>query len=372
MNNIFYIYSVDQLEKCIKQNVKHIVLCHEDLSRFGGLNSKSFNHLAAKAFELKMNVSLEWDVIKTENDFLAMISSFESIDTTFLQSIRVQDRGVLNWVFDNTQLDIDLILEGSHHNLTAIKSWESILGPRLKKLILSIEISKETLKGYIKELKTPVETLVLGRILLFYTPRNLLSSLKPKNIISNDYIEAIGESEESPHKGFPLVENKNGTFMFHIKRLNLTKHLEELKELGLTYARFDNRFDDEHVFEDTLKQNFSDYPYDSIKGFFNINKSDVLFKKLKNYRIQRKDSSYAGEVLEIKSKSFIAMKVKKQDLKVGDKLKFFTPDGKEKILNVKSLRDSALNEVDVVKMDSIAILTYLSGISVKSQAYKIK
>ncbi len=371
MKKITYIYSVDQLKSCKESGIKDIILCHKELSRFGGCDTKSFNHLLAKAFDEGFNISLEWDVIKTENDFSKMTEFFHDLDLNLIRSVRVQDRGVLNWILANTKLDIHLILEGSHHNLLAIKSWEKIIGERLKKIILSIEISKETLKQYIKELKTPVETLVLGRILLFYTPRNLLSSLNPKSVLNSDVLEAMGESEESPHKGFPLIENSHGTFMFHIKRLNLTKHLDELKELNLSFARFDSRFDDEEIFKNVLSENFDQYPFDCIKGFFNINKSDVLFKKLKNYRIQRKDSSYAGEVLEIQSKSFIALKVKRQTLHVGDRLKFLTPDGKEKFVDVKSLRDTALNDVVEIERDGIAILTYLSGISVKSQAYKV-
>ena len=63
----------------------------------------------------------------------------------------------------------------------------------------------------------------------------LLSTLLPqddekraKSMTSGEFLEATGESEESPHKGFPLIENSHGTFMFHIKRLFLLEHLEHL------------------------------------------------------------------------------------------------------------------------------------------------
>ena len=358
------------MDLALRADVNEVILCHKDLSRFGKLDSKELNHLCARAHDKGLKVTLEWDVIKTENDFKKMLNYFNELDLELISSVRVQDRGVLNWVFENTKFPIQLILEGSHHNLLAIKSWEGLLGSRLERLVLSIEISKTKLASYIEVLNTPVEILTLGRILLFYTPRNLLSSLKPG--LTDEFLEAIGESEESPHKGFPLVENRHGTFMFHIKRLNLLKHLDELKEIGLSFARFDFRFDEKEVFKNILDLKFETYPHDSIKGFFNINKSDVLFKKLKNYRIQRKDSSYIGEVLEISSKSFIALKVKKETLRLNDKINFFTPDGKTKEFEVKSLRDSALNEVDSISTDGIAILTYLAGVSVKSQAYKVK
>ncbi len=52
------------------------------------------------------------------------------------------------------------------------------------------------------------------------------------------------------------------------------------------------------------------YPHDTIKGFYKVNKSDALFKKLKNGRIQRKDDDYVGEVLEIKKGSHQVLRLK--------------------------------------------------------------
>jgi len=47
-----------------------------------------------------------------------------------------------------------------------------------------------------------------------------LSPLEEKKHL-NDALEAYGTSEESPHSGFPIVENRHGTFMFNVKDLSL-------------------------------------------------------------------------------------------------------------------------------------------------------
>ena len=99
--------------------------------------------------------------------------------------------------------------------------------------------------------------------------------------------------------------------MFHIKHQFLLEHLGELEFLDA--ARVDLRFDSDFGLIEKVKQVFDSqmsgkefkeiYPFDVIKGFYKVNKSDVLFKKLKNSRIQRKDENYIGEVLEIKKGS---------------------------------------------------------------------
>ena len=117
---------------------------------------------------------------------------------------------------------------------------------------------------------------------------------------SGHWIEAAGQSEESPHKGFPLLENEHGTFMFLPIDHCLLDSLSELSELGVAHLRIDNRFMSEGLFTRVMEHfnNPSEESFEMIKdasqarlirGFYNTNKSDVLFKKLKNYRIQRKD-----------------------------------------------------------------------------------
>ena len=105
------------------------------------------------------------------------------------------------------------------------------MGDQCERLVLSNELSKEKLLEYAHLLNTPIEVLVFGRILLFYSPRLLLSPLEKTELENNHSIEAFGTSEESPHSGFPLIENSHGTFMFNVKDLYLLDHLEELKEM---------------------------------------------------------------------------------------------------------------------------------------------
>src|SRR5690606_1204270 len=137
------------------------------------------------------------------------------------------------------------------------------------------------IEEYVKHLSVPCELLGFGRILLFYTPRSLLGALAPEKLAMNGEIAALGESEESPHKGFPLVENQHGTFMFHIKEFCLLDFAQDLEKMGLSYFRVDQRWDNSFLPEiATLTSNFDQeaflelkekYSQDLMRGFYLVN-----------------------------------------------------------------------------------------------------
>jgi len=384
MNLITYVNSIDQLEKCNESGLKQVILEHKVVSRFGKLNTSEFIAISTRARELDISIALEWDVLMTESEFSLKSDVIIELKDYF-QSVRVQDAGAINFAVTKLDKKIQLILESANHNLVAVENWVSFVGEKLERIVLSIELEKSVLKEYCEKLDHPVEFLGLGRILLFYTPRNLLSTLLPqddekrtKSMTSGKFLEATGESEESPHKGFPLIENSHGTFMFHIKRLFLLEHISEMNDFGVDTVRIDMRFD--NVFEiDKIKELSTsteiakvyktNYPFDVIKGYFNINKTDVLFKKLKNTRIQRKDSSYIGEVIEIVKGEYMAIVIKKNSISVNDEVTFITPEGKEMSCKVFFLKNSNSEDIETASKDQLCLINYFGGVWPKSQVY---
>lgn len=388
MNISTYVQNKDQLQECIDNKITEIILEHIDLARFGKLSTEMLISLAEMAETNHIQVALEWDILMTESEFLSKVKILDELDLNLFSSIRVQDVGAMNYILDHTQSAMTLILETGHHNIKAIQTWVNTLGNRLEKIVLSIELSKDTLIDYCHQINCSIEFLIVGRILLFYTPRNLLSAMAPeineqrqKVITTPDFLVATGESEESPHKGFPIVENRHGTFMFHIKRLFLLEHCEELKNMGIKSIRLDLRFDDIFLLSEMSKvilgivnaKDFKQvYPHDVIKGYYNINKTDVLFKKLKNYRIQRKDDSYIGEVIEASKGNYMAITVKKNNLSLNDELKFITPEGKEMFCKVHFLKNSKMEDIKKTYKGQLCLINYFGGVWVKSQVYLLE
>ena len=110
-----------------------------------------------------------------------------------------------------------------------------------------------------------------------------------------------------------------------------------------------------------------------IKGFYNINKTDVLFTKLKNKRIQRLDENYIGEIVDVERDQQMALllKSKKINIKPGDELKLVTPEGKTKTLQLKSFSNTSGNTIEEAATNEVVLLPYMRGIVTKTQVYLI-
>lgn len=376
MNILSYATSIHEIEELCQAGVNEIIISSCEFSRF---NQNSFEDLI-KMIELKNKISakliFEWDILEQDNKFKKTCELFKKLPMHEFSSVRIQDPGVVHFIKANYPwLKIQLILETGNHNLVGLKKWEDYLGPQLERLILSNELSKEHLKNYGQSLKTPIEVLCFGRILLFYSPRGLLKPLYDKK---GEYIEASGTSEESPHSGFPLIENRHGTFMFNVKDLSLIEHAKELIEMNIKNfrldLRFDNFFNKKEIFVDALKNQVSEFKIDGprpfIKGFYNINKTDVLFVKLKNNRIARNDANYLAEVVDVEKDVNLVLKIKKSyDVQNDLSLKIITPEGKEKSVLVKDFFNSKKEKVTSLINEKIVTMSYVGGVTVKSQVY---
>ncbi len=371
------LHDLNFLKEC---GCSEVILGHKDFSRLGELDDDNFLKLAQRAKELSLRVIFEWDILMTENVF----SQVEKKMISFLpisDVIRVQDPGALQWVLEKTSLPLQFIAENGNHNLKSLETWINYCQGRMERMILSIELTKDSIAEYVEKLKVPCEILGFGKILLFYTPRFLLSPLRGERISENESLSAVGESEESPHKGFPIVENRHGTFMFHIKEFSLVEFAEELKNFGLSFFRIDLRDEGLHLLstlnqviqkfsEDQWQEFKNNYAHDLMKGFYLVNKTDVLFPKLKNSRLQNREGDYLGEVLEAEKASHLAILVKNnRDLKRTDALRIVHPRGEEFEVKIYSLKNIDSIEVESVPSGHIALIQYVGGVWVKSQVF---
>lgn len=362
------------------QGLDEVILGHQSFSRFGKLKTEEFYEFSKRARELGLKVIFEWDILMTENTFSKLTEEILPLMESF-DSLRVQDPGALEWGFKNSTKPLQFIAENGNHNLLGLQSWVDHVEGRLERIVLSIELPKDKIQEYTKSLKVPCELLGLGRILLFYTPRQLLTPLSEDKLTFNQEITAIGESEESPHKGFPIVENRHGTFMFHIKDFCLVDHAQDLEQIGLSHLRVDLRWSDFSLLKSVqlLAKNYDElafsefkkaYPQDLMRGFYLVNKTDVLFPKLKNHRLQKREGDYVGEVIEAEKSSHLAIFVKNANgLKKSDKLKMLHP--KEEVFEtlIYSLKNLSLEEVDYIGPQQTAIIQFVGGVWVKSLVF---
>lgn len=378
------------VSKNFDKNNLEVIVGTSALSRYSEASVETLLEMIAVNQKFQLPLILEWDVLAQETLFQKNAELLSRLPLHEFKAIRVQDPGALNLVKEKySWLKVQLILENGNHNYVGLTRWSDFLGEQLDRLVLSNELSREHLRSYATELKSGLEVLVYGRILLFYSPRMLLSPLKKDEIektLADKNIEAFGTSEESPHAGFPLIENRHGTFMFNVKDLYLLDHLEELKSLNLAAVRFDLRFDDSFkhlektmdlfmgaIAHENIPEIRANHSRPMIKGFYNINKTDVLFTKLKNKRIQRLDDNYVGEIVDVERDQQIALVVKSKtiSIKLGDEIQLVTPEGKTKTMGLKSLLDTSKVAMTTASTNEIVLLPFISGVVAKTQVYLI-
>lgn len=105
--------------------------------------------------------------------------------------------------------------------------------------------------------------------------------------------------------------------------------------------------------------------------FFQANHTDVLFKKLKNTRVQREDRDYVGEITEISKNQHLILSIlgKAVTLTPGQKLKMITPTGQETFYEVTRLQNLDKMDVPHLKTGDFAVLHYAKLIPPKTAVY---
>ncbi|MEE3266368.1 MAG: U32 family peptidase, partial [SAR324 cluster bacterium] len=172
-----YLESLSALAQIQQTSIREVILEHKSLSRMGKQNTKSLISLLNAALSCGLSPVLQWDILSTEHTFRHCLTLLNRLPLAKFHAIRVQDLGAAEWIRqEHPELPLHLIVESGNHNIIGLQRWAEYFGPQLQRLVLSTELPKSALIEYSKILTVPCEILIVGRILLFYTPRKLLSS----------------------------------------------------------------------------------------------------------------------------------------------------------------------------------------------------
>jgi len=337
----------------------------------------------AKKLRAYGKVFLQWDILMTQSTYkglsVQLTSYWHDIGLCF-DGLRVQDVGGLYWLKERGFTgEVHYICENGNHNLAALLSWYNFWPERITRLVLSPEFPAQNLIELKEVIACELEVIGAGNILLFYTPRHLVAPLyEDEQDQDLEEFRVFGTSEESPHKGFPIIDNGHGTFMFNTKELYIFTEEDKIEELCELSFRIDYPIQPLTIsqWEMLLKGNHNELQQSrrmgQTKGFFKTNKTDVLFKKLKNHRLQERDGDYLGDVVDVKKKQHLAILIKASDvkLKVGDEIRLLSPEGREKIVYLKSLWDADREDRDSFFTGQIAFIPHVGGISVKTMVFR--
>jgi putative protease len=390
MKTLSYANSLQHCEQLANSSaIDEVVLSISEFSRYGKLPKEDIQKAISILKDKKLSIQL--DRILTESEFTNFISDLKRLGDIDNYSFRVIDPGIAQYLIENTKAKIQWIAEMGNHNLKALVEWEKHLGEQLERIILCPELESNKIKEFAAALKTETELLVFGPILLFYTPRHLLSPYYEehddpvqKQQLSSGFLEISANSEESPHKGFPIIETKSGTYMFNPKDLCVLDYYQDIIETGVDNIRIDFRSLDnmkpaieafekykESLSKDVLQDLKSLFPRSFIRGFFKANKSDVLFKNLKNTYNLRADENYLGDVLETESGSHCVLEIKstKRNLNIDDEIQYKTPDKKWKSFRVKQIKNMQGDTLETATAGDFIVLPHSGGVSSNTRVY---
>lgn len=360
--------------------VREFVIGHQDFSRLGSWNDAKFCELANLTHRSEIKLYFEWDILQSESQYDVNWARFKALPFQNFDAVRVLDLGVLDFLVERSFYFFHVLLEAGFHNEVAVTALLSLYGPRIKRMILSKELPLAVIGNYVK--KWPlleIEILLCTPILLFYSPRSLLQPImKDQAWVTSEKMElqALAASQESPHRGFMIRENQHGTFMYHPKYLFLLDKLKLLLALDhpdLIFAIDLRMMEDanlrslimqkiatfmievgsnflsstqielkEEVALNLCQEIITLFPMEVMRAFFERNKTDVLFTKLKNQHLLPDDDRhiFVGDILDRAPGKFLVLQIKgKNILKIGDHILLKSPLGKKVELSLTQLEN---------------------------------
>jgi U32 family peptidase len=173
------------------------------------------------------------------------------------------------------------------------------------------------LMHYCQTLPVSCEVLGVGQILLFYSPRSLLTPHLPSEAEEIPVLQTNIVSTELPNRLFPTLETPHGTLMFFDKDQFILDHLEGLRESGCHRIRLDLRHlgqDGDSAREiDIISQQAladpaklrSQWPRETRAPFFKANRTTNFFPRLKSKLTGLRQETCLAESIAGEGKQYV-------------------------------------------------------------------
>ena len=239
-----FVSSINDLERCVNApNLREVLLQPTLLARQGQLSEQQTRSLVSRATKYGLHPVLVWDILMPEQTMKNICQQLSLWELSKFPTVRVCDPGAAWWLkTHHPNIALQLTVETGNHNLEALRGWCEIFSDSLERLILSIELPEKKLIEYCQKLPVACEILGVGQILLFYSPRSLLSP----HLLDSDSekklpLQTTVSSEDSNNRRFSTLETAHGTFMFSDKDQFILDKLEGLEQSGLHTVCLDLR-----------------------------------------------------------------------------------------------------------------------------------
>ncbi len=202
------------------------------------------SHKKGKEIYVLMNRIIENTEIEKTRSILKELASLN------INGIVILDMGLLQIAKEENLLNKIVFSPSTYITNKDTATYFSSFG--IRRLSPSKEISLNNIIEIKKNIQCEMEVMVYGYRNIFYSKRPLL------DLYNENYKTSVNVSylkEEKRESLFPIKQNKQGTFVYSEKPLNLIKYLDRLIENGIDYINIESNF----ISEEELKKVIDEY-----------------------------------------------------------------------------------------------------------------
>jgi len=365
----------DILSCAAAPNLEEVLIEPRELSREGRLSRDEAQELACEALRHGLRPTLVWDILMTETEFTNRSKLVAAMNLDLFSAIRTQCPGAAMWVRENAPgKHLQFVVENSNHNMPGLKRWVAEFRPQ--RMILSTQLPEDKLIACCEQLDTECEILGAGKILLFYSKRQLLQANFGGEEDANDsqWIYADSSSEESASRPFPTIENEHGTFMYLNKDHFILDSLARLDAAGMHTVRIDLR--DLQAGEHAAKgidaicamTLSNDAGLDTVwtrptsAPFFKRNKTDKQFARMKPQTRLLRDAKCVAEVVSVERGELLGLYTLRDFDTRAAAFRFVAHDGSELSAELESFSDITGNPLATCSAHQVVRCSWVKGV----------
>jgi U32 family peptidase len=364
MNFTFTVYNETHFDLALKCKAAEICIPIEGLSKEGGVSVDEALKLENKANQKGLSIVFICDRLIEERSF----STFcEQIKPLLHKTLVISDIGAAKWLKEQKK-SFHLSLEIGSANDDSVLGWINYFEPFCKRVVLNYQIEARELHPLISKISCESEILGLGDILMYYSPRELLS------FTDQQQKEVSIQSEDAGPSEFKFLQSESGSVMYYSKGFSLLSYISEFTKSSLTSMRINPRFFDQEMCKTLLAsfedQNFNDlkknWPKPLLHGYYGSNKSDGLFVHLPK---RKKDENFeiAAEVIDFDENSILIRAM--NSIPLGAELRAIDTKKREFIWNVNNLVDLEQKSLEILKKNETGLIKRIRTLTTGSFIY---
>ncbi len=343
MKFVLNLISIDYLESAAKMALSEVVLQCNRFSIAGGISDIDLPDVAEQIRARGVNVTLLWDRFCRDEEIERLAEQLSGF-TENISSVRFADPGVgLFLKRQLPELNLQFLMWDGHQNRSGIIKWINAFQPNLQRLIISNQISVQSIKSLREATSTNIEIKGLGRFQLFYSERSLLHNQISEN--PGEHHRVTVASMDRPTQFFPVQETPRSTVIFNDNDLFLLDRLDDLEKMGIDYVGLEPHTEEQYQLLASVRDLTAESGYireiwdrPLTSGFFDENKTDVLLEKLTNPFLKDEKQQQIATVLESYRNSHILIHLH-QKLELPCQVLFLTPERKTVSHRIAGLRD---------------------------------